>query len=208
MPLVRSFALSTKQGKEAWAEPIVDRGAKTVQFKVRTGKGEPHEGTVNRRGATCIVCGTVVTFDHIRSEGRAGCMDAQLMAIVADGRRERLYLSPDREHIAVAAVAKPPWKPEAALPDNTRDIRPQLYGMPSYGDLFTPRQLVALSTLGDLVGEAWERGRQDAVAAGLADDEVGLSGGGTGARAYADAVATYLGEAASKMAVFHNNLAY
>ena len=38
MPLVRSFALSTKKGKEAWVEPIVDRTAKTVRFEVRTGR--------------------------------------------------------------------------------------------------------------------------------------------------------------------------
>jgi putative DNA methylase len=75
MPLVRSFALSTKSGKEAWVEPLVDHQARTVHFAVRRGPGAP-EGTVNRNGARCLVCGSSVPFEHVRAEGQAGRMDA------------------------------------------------------------------------------------------------------------------------------------
>jgi putative DNA methylase len=91
MPLVRSFALSTKKGKEAWVEPIVDRAAKTVRFEVRTGRGTPPEGTVNRQGARCIVCETPVPFEHVRAEGRAGTDGCP-----ADGDRRR---GPARAHL-------------------------------------------------------------------------------------------------------------
>jgi putative DNA methylase len=91
-PLVRSFAPSTKKGNQPWVEPIVDVVAKTVRFEVRTGQGRPQEGTVSRRGARCIVCGSPVPFDHIRAEGKAGRMGARLMAIVAEGQRGRVYL--------------------------------------------------------------------------------------------------------------------
>jgi len=94
MPLTSKWWLSKKKGKKAWVEPIVDREQKTVWFKVRTGEGEVPEGTVNRRGARCIVCGEPVPFDYVRTEGQAGRMGARLMAIVAEGDRKRIYISP------------------------------------------------------------------------------------------------------------------
>ncbi|MFN3680399.1 DUF1156 domain-containing protein, partial [Thermosynechococcus sp.] len=132
MPLVQSFQLSTKKGKEAWVEPMIHRGdtenteqenlrdlcasvVPKIQFVVKAGNGQPPDGTVNRRGARCIACGTPVPLDYIRQEGRAGRMGAQLMAIVAEGRR---YLPPDAEHERIAASAQPSWQPDANLPHN------------------------------------------------------------------------------------------
>ena len=198
MPLVRSFALSTKSGRAAWVDPIVDRAARTVRFEVRTGKGTAPEGTVNRLGARCIVCDTPVPFDHVRSEGRAGRMDARLMAIVAEGQRGRIYLAPSDEHERIAASAEPVSAPEEELPHNPRDFKTPNYGMRRFRDLFTSRQLVALTTFSDLVDEARERVLRDALAADLPDDDRRLAAGGTGAPAYADAVATYLAFAVDK----------
>jgi len=200
MPLVRSFWLSTKTGKKAWLEPVVDRIAKTVRFEVKTGSGAPPEGTVSRQGACCIVCGQAVPFDHVRAEGKAGRMKAQLMAIVAEGARGRVYCSPSDEHTAIVAKAEPDWDPNTDLPEQALGFRVQLYGMTKHRDLFTPRQLVALTTFSDLVGEARERVRQDAIAAGLPDDGMPLHAGGMGAMAYADAVAVYLGCAVDRAA--------
>ena len=210
MPLVRSFQLSTKKGKEAWVEPVVETHKGTegtkIRFEVKTGKGKAPEGTVNRKGATCIACGSPVPFDHVRSEGKAGRMDAQLMAIVAEGKNGRIYLSPNEEHKEIAASAQPEWKPDADLPHNPRDFKTPNYGMKTFADLFTPRQLVAITTFSDLVSEAREKIKADAVAAGMADDGLPLNDGGTGATAYADAVATYLGAGVSKLTDYNCNL--
>src|SRR5712692_993945 len=200
MPLVRSFWLSTKKGKKAWVEPVIDKQAKTVRFEVKTGEGMPQEGTVSRQGAHCIVCSSPVPFDHVRIEGRAGRMGARSMAIVAEGKRERIYLPPVQEHEAIAAQAKPKDVLETGLPEQALGLRVQLYGMTKHRDLFTPRQLVALTTFSDLVGEARERVLADAREVGIPDDGKGLNNGGTEAKAYADAVTTYLALAASKSA--------
>jgi putative DNA methylase len=199
MPLVSKWHLSTKQGKAAWVEPVIDRAAKTVRFTVRT-EGEPPDGTVNRRGARCIACGTPAPFDHVRAEGKAGRMGAQMMAIVAEGPRGRVYLPPNAEQDAIAAQAKPEWEPTTDLPKQALGFRVQLYGMTRHSDLFTPRQLVALTTLSDLVQEARGHVLRDALAAGLPDDGVPLDVGGLGATAYADAVATYLAIAVDRAA--------
>lgn len=198
MPLVRSFWLSKKKGKQAWVEPVVDKAEKRVRFEVRSGAGTPQEGTVNRRGATCIACGSPVPFDHVRAEGRAGRMVARLMAIVAEGARGRVYLPPSEEHVRIAESAEPKWRPETTLPEQALGFRVQAYGMTHHADLFTPRQLVALTTFSDLVGEARERVLADAIAADMSDDGIGLEAVGSGATAYADAVATYLGLANSR----------
>jgi len=206
MPLVRSFWLSTKAGKKAWVEPIVDRAVKTVRFEVRTGQGEAPEGTVNRQGATCIVCGTAVPFDHVRAEGKAGRMGAQLMAIVAEGRRGRIYHAPTVDQEALATKAQPEWAPETNLPEQALGFRVQVYGMLKHRDLFTPRQIVALTTFSDLVNEARVRARLDAVAAGLVDDDVPLIEGGMSATAYGDGIANYLALAVDKSADYWSNM--
>jgi putative DNA methylase len=176
MPLVRSFLLSAKAGKQAWVVPIVQHGNRTIRFEIATGDGTPPDGTVNRRGARCIACGTSVPLDHVRSEGRAGRMSAQMMTIVADGRRERFYLPPNAEHETLAASVKPEGVPETDLPHQALGFRVQLYGMTRHKDLFTKRQLVALTTFCDLVADA----RRKLISDGAPES-------------YASAVATYLG---------------
>ena len=202
VPLVSSFILSKKKGKEAYVEPVVEGGG--YRFTVKAGdlSEVPGLGTTmgKRRAFRCLMSGVPVPYDHIRSEGQAGRMGERLMAIVAEGDRGRVYLPPTPEHETVACAAEPPWKPETALPANPRDFKTPNYGMTTFGDLFTNRQLVALTTFSDLVAEARERIRQDAVGAGLSEDGVPLRDGGAGATAYAEAVGVYLAFALSKMA--------
>ena len=213
MPLVQSFQLSTKKGNQAWVQPTVQEGkgenqpnaemmtetaVGRIRFQVQSGTGEVLDGTVSRKGAVCVACGTPVGLDYVRSEGRGGRMGAQLMAIVAEGNKGRIYLSPTDEQEKIAHSAQPKWKPETDLPKEALGFRVQNYGMTKHADLFTSRQLVALTTFSDLVSEAKEKAYQDAVAAGLSDDGVLLKDGGTGARAYSEAIAVYLAFAVDK----------
>jgi len=209
MPLVRSFWLSTKKGKKAWVEPVIDHGAKTVRFKVKTGEGGPPDPPKMGRGAKfrCLVCGEDAPEARVREEFLAKRDGSQLMAIVAEGRRGRIYLAPDKEHIAVALAAKPKWKPEEEMNQDTSNlVSGRGYGIKYWYELFTPRQLVALTTFTDLVGEAREKVLADAIAAGMPDDGKGIDDGGTGATAYADAVATYLAFANDKCANYGSTL--
>ena len=202
VPLVRSFVLSSKKGKEVWVEPTIDSAVNAYRFTIRSGSGTQPDGTVGRKGGRCLLTGTPMPFTYIRSEGKAGRMHERLMAIVAEGMRGRLYLEPtdDMEEVARSAVAI--WGPENELPHNPRDFKTPNYGMSSFADLFTDRQLMALTTFSDLVSEARDRAKQDYLVAQTAHvgDEVSLAAGGTGAQAYADAVATYLGLGVTKLA--------
>ena len=211
--------LSTKPGKEAYVEPVIEgaphgapaHGAAAssrpadgtsaipgYRFTVKVGKPKDAEAaklgtTAGKRSAfRCLMSEAALTYDYIRAEGQSGRMGARLMAIVAEGSRGRIYLSPIPEQEAIARSAKPDWKPEMALPDNPRDFKTPNYGLTTFGDLFTDRQLVALTTFSDLVGEAREKVRHDALAAGLHDDGKPLRDGGLGATAYAEAIATFL----------------
>lgn len=142
-----------------------------------------------------------MAVDYIKAESMAGRMGAQLMAIVAEGDRGRVYLSPTLEHEEIARQAEPEWKPDQLMNRDTRDlVSGRGYGFFTWADLFTPRQLVALTTFSDLVAEAMERVQQDAANAGLPDDERPLRDGGAGATAYAEAVGVYLAMALDRMA--------
>lgn len=204
-PLVRSFWLSKKRGKGAYVVPEVEGGR--VVFRVKTGAGAPpREGTVNRRGAQCLVCGTPIPLEHVRKEGQAGRLGARLMAIVTEETGGRGYHAPEPEHEKVAEQAMPPWKPSTRLPEKALGFRVQNYGLTTHADLFTPRQLLALATFSDLVAEARERVYQDALEAGLPDDPTPLAQGGTGARAYAEAVGVYLSLALGRQADYSSSL--
>jgi putative DNA methylase len=210
VPLASTFMLSTKSGKEAYVAPVIEGGGYRFTVKVckPTNAEAANSGTsAGKRAAfKCIMSGTPLPYDYIRSEGQAGRMSARLMAIVAEGDRGRLYLTPTPEAEATALTAKPEWKPDVALPANPRDFKTPNYGLMTFADLFTPRQLVALTTFSDVVQEARERVKRDALAAGLPDDGRPLRDGGTGATAYADAVAVYLGLAIDKAADYSSSL--
>jgi putative DNA methylase len=198
MPLVRSFALSTKKAKRAWVEAIVDTVDNTVRFEVRTGMGVAPEGTVNRQGARCIVCGSSVPFTHVRTEGQRHGLGVRLMAVVGEGKRGRIYVEPGESQVAVAESADPQWEPDAGLPHNPRDFKTPNYGMTTFSELFTDRQLVALTTLSALVAEAREQVLLDAEAA-WPSLPVTPAAQATPS-SYADAVATYLAFAVDRAA--------
>ncbi|MCA9457673.1 MAG: DUF1156 domain-containing protein, partial [Nitrospira sp.] len=208
VPLASSFVLSSKKGKEAWVEPVVEQD--DYRFEIRVGKPseEAKSGTTagKRSAFRCLMSDVPLDYNHIRSEGKAGRMSQRLMAIVAEGQRGRVYLAPTDEAESVAAKAHPRWKPDTVLPDNPRDFKTPNYGMKSYGDLFTPRQLVALTTFSDLVQEAREKAIADAKAAGLPDDGQGLAKGGSGATAYGDALAVYMCFAIDKATDYHSTI--
>lgn len=201
MPLVRSWWLGKKKGKEAYVVPSIVGG--DVHFEVghdpKRAPTKDDDGTMSgRRGATCIGCGTAVPTEYIRKEGLAGRLGSQLMATVAEGNRQRVYLQPTAEHEAAAIVPRPDGAPEGEIATNPRWFSPPAYGLIEFADLFTNRQLTALTTFSDLVGEARERVLADALAAGMTEG-ARLADGGDGAAAYADAVSTYLGLAVSKL---------
>jgi len=203
VPLASTFMLSTKAGKEAYVEPVMENGG--YRFTVKVGKPKDAEGAKNgtklSRGANfqCLVSGTPIAPQYIKDEGKAGRMGARLMAVVAEGDRGRIYLAPVPEHEAAALKAKPEWKPETQLPADMRSHWTPPYGLTTYGDLFTPRQLVALTALSDLVQEVRERIRRDSLEAGVSADSMPLRDGGAGATAYAEAVGVYLAFALSKL---------
>ena len=206
VPLASTFMLSTKVGKEAYVEPVIENGGYRFTVKI----GEPENAAAAKSGTklaranfACLMSGTPVSGDYIKAEGKAGRMGARLMAVVAEGERGRVYLAPTPEHEAAALEAEPTWRPEGDIATRMTGGNCTPYGLTTWGDLFTPRQLVALTTLSDLVQEARERVKRDALTSGLPDDGKTLDKGRVGATAYADAVGVYLGETVSKITAYH-----
>lgn len=209
VPLASNFVLSSKAGKEAYVAPVVDGDRFDFAVRVGTPPVAAEEGTkAPGRGANfrCLLSGAPISGDYIKAEGQAGRIGARLMAIVAEGVRGRIYLSPTAQHESVAQDVKPEWRPSGDVPSRMTGGTCVPYGLREWGDLFTPRQLTALTTFGDLVQEAIELCAKDARAAGMASNEVGLEAGGTGAKAYAEAVGVYLAFAIDRLAMTGNNL--
>ena len=188
MPLVRSFWLAKKKGRERYVVPKPD--GKRVRFEIAGPSGAPREGTVTRTGAVCLLCDTPVPLTYVRAEGKAGRMGTQLMAIAAESKRQRYFLPPDGNHEKAADIPRPPDVPDSEIPHNPRYLTAPNYGMRTWADLFTNRQLTVLTTFTDLVHDA-----RDYVSAHCAEP------------GYANAVATYLGLCASKAAAFHTTQA-
>lgn len=158
VPLVRSWWLSKRKGREAWVEAKVIDGE--VHYEVRHDANGPtgeSEGTVNRRGAVSIADGTPIDFKYIREEGKAGRIGSHLIAIVGTDTRGRLYITPNELHRRTAWVSRPRGYPDAPLPPAAPGFRVQAYGFELWADLFTNRQLNALTTFSDLVAEAGKK---------------------------------------------------
>jgi putative DNA methylase len=211
VPLVSSFLLSTKEGKKSWVNPIMDPTAPNgYRFEVKTGtlsktdEDRLKKGTKAARGNfVCLLTGSPISEDWNRSEGKAQRLSSRLMAIVAEGNRGRIYLSPTSGHESIASTANAAWEPNGELFDKALGFRVPAYGLNRWADLFAPRQLAALTTFSDLVAIARSKATLDAVSAGLKEG-MSLSEGGSGGTAYGDAIATYLALALDRVADWNN----
>ncbi len=190
VPLVKSFWLSSKAGKKAWVEPVIDQATMTYRFEVRLGSGEPRAGTVKRTGGVCLLTESPIPLQYVRDEGKAGRLGVRLLAIVAEGREGRLYLPPNEEHEQVAHLVEPSDAPDTNLPKQALGFRVQAYGMTKHKQLFINRQLTMLLALCDLLKDARNQVLKDSA----------------NHNECADAVVTYLGIAISKLTAFHCGL--
>ena len=205
-PLVRSWWLSKKKGKEAWVKATVVDGQ--VQYEVQhntDGPKKDEDGTRVGRGGISLADGTPISADYIKEQGVQRGLGSHLIAIVAEDTKGRLYLNPNAEHMAASLVEASDDIPRQELPYDPRNIWTPAYGLTKFSDLFTDRQLVALTTLSDLVSEVRSKVLEDALAAGISAGER-LEDEGVGAEAYADAVATYLALGVSRTADYNNAL--
>lgn len=195
VPLVSSFVLSSKKGKEAWVEPVISGNRYTFRVKTGIPPDAAKSGTKLARGASfrCIFSGMPMESQYIRGEFQARRAGTRLMAIVAEGKNGRIYLSPTEVHERLARSAIPDWQPTSLMNQNCKDlVSGRGYGFQSWHELFTPRQLTALTVFSDLIPDVIEKCKQDALVAGMPDDGKGLDDGGQGATAYGQAVGVYL----------------
>jgi putative DNA methylase len=225
VPLISSFMLSSKEGKKAWVEPIIDSNVPGgYRFQVMTGvllKSDEErfrKGTKSAKAEAfvCLLTGSPIDRGYVQAEGKADRLGTKLMAIVAEGKRKRIYISPNQPHEQVAANARNHAAVEDALKGFLSPLTPtramitggvcSAYGLNTWGKLFTPRQLVALVTLSDLIAELCDRVKKDAIIAGLDEDGTPLHLGGGGAEAYADSMSTYLAFAVDRNAQTSNAL--
>ena len=155
MPMMKTFQLSKKAGNRHWTRPVIDFAAKRVHFIVQDhADGVPQDGTVDRNGARCLICGNNRPLDYVREQSKAGRMGETMIAVVAEGSPGRLFLSPSAEQVTAALAAKPQWRPEGRLPEKALGVAVQGYGFLHWNQMFTERQLVTLTTLSDLLREA------------------------------------------------------
>lgn len=204
MPLASSFILSKKKGKEAYIEPNVS--GSEITYRVRYGKGGDNCPKIAQGKFKCIRCDEGIPKDYPKVESKAGRMGKKLLAIVAEGKNGRVYLSPDAEQIHAADCPMPEDYPTGALAPHFTGGSCVPYGLDEFHKLFTNRQLTALTTFSSLVSEAQQKAEADAVAAGVFNDHIALSEGGSGARAYGEAVGVYLAFAVDRTADFNTSV--
>jgi putative DNA methylase len=207
IPLMKSFRLSAKDGKQIWLEPSVDLNAKRINFNIKSGDTKPPEdGTVGKTSVTCLFSDSSIPLKYIREQGKLGKLGEQLVAAVAEGRGKRVYLpaTADQESIALSACVE--GMPTAKIEHWAGCTNSVVYGLDTFEKLFSPRQSLTLVSFSDLNLEVMSIIHRDAVSAGYSDDQIGLDSGGIGATAYAHAVSIYLSFAIDKMADLGNNL--
>jgi putative DNA methylase len=214
VPLVSSFLLSLKKGKEAFVEPIIDKSSKTITYKIIYGgtsqqRETAKKGSKEGRGSyfTCLLSGSAISPEYIRKIANSTGLKSSLIAIVAEGKNGRAYLSPNNQHEDIAFSAEPVWFPEMEMNQKSKDlVSGRGYGFKSWHELFTKRQLLALTTFSDLIIDVRDKIEHDAIKAGMSVDQTPLSKGGVNAKAYSEALSVYLTNAISKLADYGSSI--
>lgn len=208
VPLVSTFILSGKKGKQAYIHPVIESGG--YRFTVRL--GEPPDDakggtTAGKRAAfRCLMSGVPIDYEYIRAEGKAGRIGTKLMAVVVAPARGRIYLEPSVEIEDLARKVNPLEVPTAELPKKALGFRIQEYGMSLWSDLFSPRQLLSLTTLSDLIAGLRERVEADARNAAFPESQAPFEAGGSGTTAYAESIATIIALGIDKFADYNNTI--
>ncbi|MBN9268326.1 MAG: DUF1156 domain-containing protein, partial [Hyphomicrobium sp.] len=207
VPIAANFMLHTKKNSEIWIEPILNKELKSIEYQIRRGGTKEElaiaaEGTKAGRGANfrCLFSGAAITPEYVKASGKKGLMSQTLIAVVAKGRGSRIFLRPLPEQVAILRGLQAEWYPEIQLPNHSQYIGVLGYGFETFGDLYTPRQAHALTTFCDLVREAHQKLLSDITKSKPPGAESKCVDGDD----YAQAVAVYLGIAASKLSVFLN----
>ncbi len=214
VPLASSFLLCSKVGKEVRIEPIVDRESKLIEYRICDGGTNDEivkakKGTKAGRGANfvCLLSGTAIAPSYVKSQSMEGQMGQTLIAVVAEGPQKRIYLTPTVKMEAIARQAKPEWRPDQVMNRDSRDlVSGRGYGFFTWADLFSDRQLLALTTFSDLVISVRENIERDALSRGFSSDLTPLSNNGSGAKAYAEAVSVYLAFVVDKCSDFWSSI--
>lgn len=212
VPIASSFMLSTKKGQEAWVEPLVDKHAKTISFRVRTGGTKAElakaaEGTKAGRGANfvCLMSGTAITPDYVKKKLQNKEGSEQMIAIVAEGSRRRFFVSPDAKHEESANVDRPTANYDVRIAKHPQYMGVMSYGFDTYSELYTSRQLTALAVFSQLMADLKAKVAEEAQILKEGDGRR-LSEGGSGSASYADALAFYLGLAIDRVAMSGNSM--
>lgn len=208
LPLLSTWWLS-KRAKNPWhVRPVI--GDARIDFAVHEGAPPSDlEDLKVSRGANfrCTICGEVTDADELRAQGEARQLGLRLVAIqtFADPNKPRggrAWTNATLEQESQAEEAWPPTKEfplrSFVLPAVAGNIHS--FGIHTIEDLLTPRQRLLMVTMCEVLDDLRTTIRLDADAAGLSPDATPLHEGGQGAAAYADAVASYLGLAISRMA--------
>ena len=176
VPLIRSMWLAKKGSQPTALDMTADAKARAVNFKLITSPKERDlaKGTSTKGAATCPVCSFTTPKERVRAQfrdRRGGASDARLLCVhaeAADGNRYyRLPESADLDAIGLASqelagrqldAPDLTFLPDEPIPQErvwkNNPIRVHLYGMLKWGDLFAPRQGLALGTIARLIREA------------------------------------------------------
>jgi putative DNA methylase len=202
MPMVSSFVINSKAGREAWVEPIIEN--KIVRYEMHKGKC-PSDKVTNKYGNygakfRCPACGELTSDEYVKKMGLSHQLGSQMMAMVIDSDEGRIYKAPSLEQEAAANVPFPDDIPQGTIPDNAHWFSPPGFGLTEYSDLFSARQMTMLTTFCDLLRDVQDKVASDALEAGYSPEDGPLSESGTGALAYGQAVSIYLAFVIDKMA--------
>ena len=209
-PLLSSFILSSKKGNEAYLIPSYTNGK--LRFDVTltnpTHLGELKNGF--KRGMSgifeCINCGTVTSRDYTAEQAITKSLRSVQTAVICEGKNGRIYLPARYSPIPENMPTPDTHGLNVELSPNPRDVWCRNFGLKTPANLFSHRQLVALTTFSDLVQEARAKTLEDAVVSGMPNDGQGLDQGGLAGTAYAEAVSVYLAIISDKVADYWSSV--
>ena len=147
VPLLRGFYLAQSTKNHVYLNPLIN--GTDIQFEIK--RGDPVQPGWNHRGnLTCPCCGNTTDINEVKRQFQNKSYKERLIAIIYEGSKGKEYKIPTRELISALTQElninglRPNDKMTVA---NQRNFNTPGWGIDSFGQLFSDRQIVVLNVL-------------------------------------------------------------
>ena len=145
VPLLKAFYLANTSTKQVYLQPVI-KGT-VIDFEIKKGKCE-EKGWMDKSALKCPICGAITDAKNITQQLHPDNARHRLLAVIEDSTEGKSYRIPIKHEFEVLSKINISLEPiTEKLPIALTGGSIMSWGYSNWGQMFSPRQLLALQTL-------------------------------------------------------------